>query len=102
MTRKQALKLKNGDLVRAVVEVPNGADAHGRPGYIPGEGYQKDSIPAGQILVFRGLIPKVCIVNHGPWHDEYAEMLLCEMRPGQRAWLNIRNAEKAQGDTRDS
>ena len=95
MNIKQARNLKDGDLVRAKLEVPDGADAHGRPGYIPGEGYRHDPIPGGQVMTFRRLIPKVRVVNVEPWQDGHEEMLFCEMRPGQRAWLNIKNAERA-------
>jgi hypothetical protein len=79
------------------MDVPNGADPYGRPGYIPGDGYQNDLIPAGQQLTFFEVIPKVCVTrkdNRRPWQDGFDEMLLCEWRPGQRAWLNIRNARK--------
>ena len=95
MNLKQACGLKPGDRVRTMVAVPNGADPYGRPGYIPGEGYQHDPIPAGQVLIFHKLIPKVCVRNHEPWQDGHVEMLFCEMQAGQRAWLNIGNAERA-------
>jgi hypothetical protein len=84
-------------MISVIVAVPNGDDPHGRPGYIPGAGYQKDLIPAGQVLTFLRVIPKACVTreaNQKQWQDSYDEMLFCEWRPGQRAWLNIRNARK--------
>ena len=93
MTLKQAKELREGDRVAAILEDPYGGESHwsreaGRWIYEP--------VRTGQVVVFQRLIPKVRIVRNGPWDDGHDQMLFCRTLDGQRAWLNIGNAQKVK------
>lgn len=93
MTLKQAKGLREGDLVAAILEDPYGGESHWS---IEKHLWIYDPVRAAQVVVFQRLIPKVRIVNNGPWNDGHDEMLLCKTPEGERAWLNIGNARKAE------
>ena len=92
MTLKQAESLQQGDLVTAVIEDPGGGESRWDQDK---SDWTRKPVRSGQILEFRLLIPKVRIVNNGPWHDGHDLMLLCRTPEAERAWLNIGNAAKA-------
>ena len=96
MTLKQAKGLREGDLVAAILEDPCGGESHWS---IEKHLWIYDPVRAGQIVVFQRLIPKVRIVNNGPWNDGHDQMLLCKTPEGERAWLNIGNAKKTEKTT---
>ena len=93
MTLKQAKGLREGDLVAAILEDPYGGESHWS---IEGRRWIYEPVRAGQVVVFQRLIPKVRIVNNGPWNDGHDQMLLCKTPDGERAWLNIGNAKKTE------
>ena len=91
MTLKQAKTLQEDDHVTAILEDPYGEESHWS---IEDRRWIYEPVCAGQIVVFQRLIPKVRIVNNGPWNDGHDQMLLCKTPDGERAWLNIGNAKK--------
>ena len=91
MTLKQAKTLQEGDLVAAILEAPHGGESHWS---IENRCWIYEPVRAEQVVVFQRLIPKVRIVNNGPWNDGHDQMLLCKTLDGERAWLNIGNAKK--------
>lgn len=91
MTLRQAKTLKDGDHVIAILEAPYGGESHWS---IEDYCWIHEPIRAGQVVVFQLLIPKVRIMNNGPWNDGNDQMLLCRTLSGRRAWLNIGNAKK--------
>ena len=93
MTPKQAKGLREGDLVAAILEDPYGGDSHWS---IEERRWIYEPVRAGQVVVFQRLIPKVRIVNNGPWNDGHDQMLLCKTPGGDRAWLNIGNAKRTE------
>ena len=93
MTLKQAKGLREGDLVAAILEDPYGGESHWS---IEERRWIYEPVRAGQVVVFQRLIPKVRIVNNGPWNDGLDQMLLCKTPGGDRAWLNIGNAKKTE------
>ena len=93
MTLKQAKGLREGDLVAAILEDPYGGESHWS---IEGRRWIYEPVRASQVVVFQRLIPKVRIVNNGPWNDGHDQMLLCKTPEGERAWLNIGNAKKTE------
>ena len=96
MTLKEAKRLQEGDLVAAIVESPEGGESHWS---IEQRRWIYEPVRAGQVVVFHRLIPKVRIVRNGPWNDGHDLMLLCRTLEGERAWLNIGNARKAEKNT---
>ena len=96
MTLRQAKTLQEGDLVAAIVESPQGGESHWS---MEERRWIYEPVRAGQVVVFQRLIPKVRIVNNGPWNDGHDQMLLCRTPAGERAWLNIGNARKAEKNT---
>ncbi len=96
MTMKEAKKLCEGDLVAAILEDPYGGESHWDS---ESHRWIYEPVRAGQVVVFQRLIPKVRIVNNGPWNDGHDLMLLCRTLEGERAWLNIGNARKAEKNT---
>ena len=91
MTLKQAKELREGDLVAAIVEDPHGGESRWS---LEDHCWIYEPVRAGQVVVFHRLIPKVRIVNNGPWNDGHDQMLLCKTPDGERAWLNLGNAKK--------
>lgn len=91
MTLNQAKKLREGDLVAAILEDPYGGESRWST---EARRWIYESARAGQVIVFQRLIPKVRIVRNGPWTDGHDQMLFCKTPEGQRAWLNIGNANK--------
>ena len=91
MTLKQAKGLREGDLVIAIVEDPHGGESRWS---LEDHCWIYEPVRTGQVVVFQRLIPKVRIVNNGPWNDGHDQMLLCKTPDGERAWLNIGNAKK--------
>jgi len=97
MTIRQAKTLREGDLVTAIMEDPTGGESR----WIPEENrWIYRSVRAGQVVEFQRLIPKVRIVRNGPWKDGHDQMLFCSGQDGQRAWLNIGNAESGKDNAR--
>jgi hypothetical protein len=93
MTLKQAKALREGDRVIARIESPCGGESRWSAAE---RRWIYEPVRAGQVVVFQRLIPKVCIVRNGPWHDGHDQMLFCQTLEGQRAWLNIVNASQAR------
>jgi len=91
VTLKQAKTLQEGDLVIAIVEDPHGGESRWS---LEDHCWIYEPVRAGQVVVFHRLIPKVRIVNNGPWNDGHDQMLLCKTPDGERAWLNLGNAKK--------
>ena len=96
MTLKEAKRLQEGDLLVAIVESPEGGESHWSSEQ---RRWIYEPVRAGQVVVFQRLIPKVRIVRNGPWNDGHDQMLLCRTPEGERAWLNIGNARKADRNT---
>jgi len=96
MTLKEAKRLQEGDLVAAIVESPEGGESRWS---IEQRRWIYEPVRAGQVVVFQRVIPKVRIVRNGPWNDGHDQMLLCRTPEGERAWLNIGNARKAENNT---
>jgi len=93
MTLRQARTLQEGDLVAAILEAPYGGESHWD---LEEHLWIYEPVRAGQVVVFQRLIPKVRIVNNGPWNDGHDQMLFCRTQDGQRAWLNIGNAKRPE------
>ncbi len=91
MTLKQAKTLQEGDHVTAIVEDPHGGESRWS---LEDHCWIYEPVLAGEVVVFQRLIPKVRIVNNGPWNNGHDQMLLCKTPGGERAWLNIGNAKK--------
>ena len=91
MTLKQAKVLRHGDRIRALLTDPHGGESHWST---KEESWIYEPVNAGQVVIFRELIPKVRIVRHGPWNDGHDQMLFCRTEGGQRAWFNIGNARR--------
>ena len=91
MTLKEAKRLQEGDRVAALVESPEGGESRWN---MEERRWIYEPVRGGQVVVFQRLIPKVRIVNNGPWNDGHDQMLLCKTPDGERAWLNIGNAKK--------
>ena len=96
MTLKEAKRLQEGDRVAAILEAPYGGESRWD---LEGHRWIYEPVRAGQVVVFQRLIPKVRIVRNGPWNDGHDQMLLCRTLEGERAWLNIGNARKADRNT---
>lgn len=93
MTLKQAKALREGDQVTAILEDPYGGESRWN---VESRCWIYEPVRAGQVVIFQRLIPKVRIVRIGPWDDGHDQMLLCRTPDGQRAWLNIANANKVK------
>ena len=93
MTLKQAMGLREGDLVTALVEDPFGGESRWS---CEERRWIYDPVRIGQQVAFLRLIPKVVIVRNGPWTDGHDQMLICRTQDGQRAWLNIGNAQRVK------
>ena len=91
VTLKQAMELRDGDQVTAIMEDPYGGESRWSSDE---HRWIYDPVRAGQPVVFQRLIPKVRIVRNGPWKDGHDQMLFCRTQDDQRAWLNIGNALK--------
>ena len=93
MTLKQAKDLHEGDLVAAILEDPYGGESRWN---VEDRCWIYEPVRAGQVVIFQRLIPKVRIVRNGPWNDGHDQMLLCKTPDGERAWLNLGNANKVK------
>ncbi len=93
MTLKQAMGLREGEGVTAIVEDPHGGESRWST---EERRWIYDPVRVGQPVVFQRVIPKVVIVRNGPWTDGHDQMLLCRTQEGQRAWLNIGNAQRVK------
>ena len=93
MTLKQAKDLNEGDHVTAILEDPYGGESRWS---VEDRCWIYEPVRLGQVVIFQRLIPKVRIVRNGPWADGHDQMLLCRTPDGQRAWLNIANANKVK------
>lgn len=91
MKLAQAKKLSRGDILYAKVRVPQGGESRWNSESCIWE-YQP--IETNAPLTFGKRIPKVRVVNREPWQDSHKTMLLCYQANGERAWLNISNAER--------
>ena len=78
VTRKQAVELRDGDRVTAVVEDPYGGESRWSGA---DHRWIYEPVWAGQVVVFQRLIPKVSIVRNGPC---YAEHGITRLMPSRR------------------
>ena len=99
MTLKQAMGLREGEGVTAIVEDPHGGESRWST---EERRWIYEPVRVGQPVVFLRLIPKVTIVRNGPWTDGHDQMLFCRTQGGQRAWLNIHNAQRVKPDQKGS
>lgn len=93
MTLKQARALMPGDKVTAIVDDPGGRGSHWDK---DAREYVEDQLTAGEIVTFDRLIPKVRIVNRGPWQDGHDQQIFGQDATGVRVWLGIKNAKKVE------
>ncbi len=94
MTLKEAKELKKGDLITAKIEDPFGGESkwdEDRRDWV------YTSVKPGDELIFNTLIPKIRIINNAPYNDGHDQLLFCDRKNGERAWLNIKNAQKING-----
>lgn len=91
MKLREAQTLKPGDRVSAKITVPSGGGSRwDRIRHT----FAAVPLPSGEPVTFVRLIPKVRIMKNDPWNDTFDQMLLCQRSNGNRAWINIRNAER--------
>jgi len=91
MKLREALTLKPGDRICAVLGIPAGGGSRWDPKRRVFAGVP---LPPGEIVRFVKVIPKVRIIKNGPWNDSFDQMLLAERSNGERAWINISNAKR--------
>ncbi len=91
MKLREAQTLKPGDRISATLTVPAGGGSRWDS---TRRHYVAVPLPSGEPVTFVKLIPKVRIMKNGPWNDSFDQMLLCQRSNGDRAWINIRNAER--------
>ena len=78
MTKKQAYKLRQGDLITVIFGGPH-AD-------------NRAWVDSGTIIRLEAIIPKVRIVKVYKWQDGHDEMIFGKTAKGERVWLNFVNA----------
>ncbi len=99
MKQREALTLKPRDLICPKVTIPAGG---GRRWDIKRRAFTALPLPAGETVMFIKVIPKVRIVKDGPWNDSFDQLLLCQRSNGERAWINIQNAERVRSGEREA
>jgi hypothetical protein len=97
MKLREALTLRYGDQICAKITVPAGG---GSRWDIKRHAFTAVPLPSGEAVTFIRVIPKVRIIQNGPWNDGFDQLLLCQRSNGDRAWINIQNAERVPSEAR--
>lgn len=91
LTRKAAHQLQPGGLLCARVTDPYGGGSTWSPEQ---RNWIYRSLPAGEVVRFKRVMPKVRVVTGKPWQDGLDELLICTRNDGTRVWLHIGNARR--------